>query len=44
MGFDGQGYVAPLRRVFTREHGQLTRTSWDSGGYPAVAGGRASLR
>jgi hypothetical protein len=29
MGF-GAGYVAPLRVMFSREHGQLTRSSgWD---------------
>jgi hypothetical protein len=45
MGFDGQGYVAPLRRIFSREHGQLTRTtSWDTGRYPAIVAGRGPVR
>jgi hypothetical protein len=32
MGFDGEGYVGPLRRIFSRENGTITRTaSWDTG-------------
>jgi hypothetical protein len=32
MGFYGEGYLPPLRRVYSRDHGQLTRTSaWDTG-------------
>jgi len=32
MGFEGGGYVPPLRRLFSREHGEVTRdASWDTG-------------
>jgi hypothetical protein len=32
MGFDDLGYVAPLRRVFSRDHHELTRTGgWERG-------------
>jgi hypothetical protein len=30
MGFVGSGYVMPVRRVFSRDHGEFTRTgSWE---------------
>jgi hypothetical protein len=30
MGFVGDGYVLPVRRVFSRERGEFTRTgSWE---------------
>jgi hypothetical protein len=32
MGFTGDGYVPPMRRIYSREHGTVTRTSsWDTG-------------
>jgi hypothetical protein len=32
MGFEDSGYVGPLRRLYSRENGTVTRTtSWDSG-------------
>jgi hypothetical protein len=32
MGFEGDGYVSPLRRLYSRENGAVTRTSsWDTG-------------
>jgi len=39
MGFTNGGYVAPLRRVYSRQHGTVTRTdSWDTGPHPIVRG------
>ena len=35
MGFDG--YVGPRRVTYVREHGQITRSSWDSGQYAIVS-------
>jgi hypothetical protein len=30
MGFSGGGYVLPIRRVFSRDRGEFTRTmSWE---------------
>ena len=30
MGFDNGGYVLPVRRLFSRNHGEFTRTiSWE---------------
>lgn len=32
MGFVGGGYVLPVRRVFSRDRGEFTRTmSWEPG-------------
>ncbi len=32
MGFEDNGYVSPMRRLFSRENGTFTRTSsWDTG-------------
>jgi hypothetical protein len=32
MGFEGDGYVGPMRRLYSRENGTFTRTSsWDTG-------------
>jgi hypothetical protein len=37
MGFEGEGYVAPMRRVFSRQHGEYTRVaSWDTGRHRIV--------
>ena len=37
MGFEGEGYVPPLRRIFSREHGEYTRVaSWDTGRRPVL--------
>ena len=34
MGFEDDGYVSPMRRTYSREHGAVTRTtSWDTGSY-----------
>jgi hypothetical protein len=38
MGFEGEGYVPPLRRIFSRENGEYTRVaSWDTGRRPLLA-------
>lgn len=30
MGFEGQGYVPPIRRLYSRERNELTRTAhWE---------------
>jgi hypothetical protein len=31
MGFEGSSYVSPMRRLYSRENGTMTRTSsWDT--------------
>jgi hypothetical protein len=42
MGFEGGGYVPPLRRIFSREHGEYTRVaSWDTGRRPLLTDRRS---
>jgi hypothetical protein len=37
MGFRDGGYVAPMRRVYSRKHGTVTRTdSWDTGSHRII--------
>ena len=34
MGFPNEGYLPPMRRLYSRDHGQVTRTSlWETGGH-----------
>ncbi len=45
MGFPNGSYLPPVRRVFSRDHGQLTRTSvWDTGRLLVTSASRRSRR
>jgi hypothetical protein len=37
MGFRGSGWVGPMRRTYSREHGEITRSaSWDTGRHAVI--------
>jgi len=43
MGFEGDGYVSPIRRLFSREFQEYTRTaSWETGPLPVLSAYRGT--